>query len=160
MSFQELELQFEFPEGISDEDKANKLMEFLVNRTAQFNRDKFDEIYLLDLKDDVESFMMYKIMAFVAIGTSIAIKMPYSAKKLPYFNQDNDNQIFGVRFILSYQAKKYAGALQFSSYTVGQEHPEFDTRPNIFLGFTHETLAFIADTLYDYKLPEERVHEC
>lgn len=141
-------IQFTFPESIKTrEDQLNGIMEFLVNRTAGFNRDNFDCIVLHEDEQNVRSFMLHKIVTVVSMTKVIPIYVDRWLATAPWYQDKFDNLIkVGTRKLRN--VENTLRCLEFSTACYGEESDGTGVR--IFDGFTDDDLFELAEVLYGY----------
>lgn len=146
-------IPFNFPEGMTREDQLNRMMEFIVNRAAGFNKDNFDSIIMQQEFDGVKSFMLYRTVSIIAMIKNMPIYVYESFGAVPWMKEKNENVHFVSERKLDRMIKK-GKPLMFSTRCYGDD-PQCDNNGiYIFDGITESELTEIATTLYDYQIKE------
>ena len=130
-------------------DRVNIYMQFLVNRTAAFNKDKYKYFIIDKVKETECDYVYYHILSVVSIITQIPIYVTKKIKRMSWKDELTYSTIPTNYFKLFYLKLKGKG-LQFSLKTLdNQIHT--NKKPQIFLGFTTKTIQKIAEKLYAYR---------
>ena len=128
------------------QERANYLMEFILNRALQFDAKKYSRITVV-LENNEKGLVLYNVLSIVAMFRGIPIKAYYD-KKPVYWNKGN-RLIERVRFFCKYEKlRRMEDSLVFCTWTA----PSLSSvEPMIFKGITNSQVALIARELYGWE---------
>lgn len=140
------EVTFNFPENIDAQDKASYLLQFLVNRAAVFDKEKYEYMYLSSIGETDCDYVLYHVLSIISIIEQVPLYIP---KYIPW---QNDLSFFtypvGALKMLWLKMKKKG--ITFSRNTLDKD-VDSGKNPQIFQGFRQKTITEIAENLYDYR---------
>lgn len=140
-------IEFDLSNYKTKEAKANALMNYIANRAGNFDRKKFKRIVLL-WEDNEEGLLGYSLGRILNVYTQIPVYIEKKQTKVRFWEDNMDIQAKQKLTIHRYIHKKDTLVLDCISNYEEQKDWSY---PMAFLGFDHETLAFIANTLYHWN---------
>lgn len=142
------EIIFDFPENIEEIDWASAYIEFLVNRAANFNKDKYKYFIIDKIKETKIDYVYYHVLSIVSVVTQTPIYISKKIKKMSW-NKDLTYSTIPTNFFKLLYLKLKGKGLQFSLKTLNDQNKS--NKPQIFLGFTTKTIEEIAKKLCAYR---------
>jgi hypothetical protein len=143
------ELEFNLQDFETDADKANALMVYLVNRAAAFNADNFDSIYI-EFLDMPCSHVAWHICSMIAMYKNIPIYTNKISKTARFYRKNKVIKPVSSRKVKKLKQDKRTLILDGLTACDDTEEAYGFPYPQIFYGFSNDTLFFIAMHLYGW----------
>lgn len=157
------ELEFNLDEFETDVDKANALMVYLVNRAAAFNSAKFDGIYV-DFVDLPCGHVAWHLCCMVAMYKNLPIYTSDWSKSARFYRKDKNIKVIKSQRKFKKITSNPRILMLDAITTCSDDFNSYCDKPypQIFYGFSDETLKFIATNLYgwcDDKKEYKKMHK-
>ena len=123
---------------------CNAKMTFIVNRAAEFNSQKYPNLYSV-IKDTSVGNVAYELLNILATAKGVKVYAPYSLKRCRFYHKDG-----AVKPVLFYKirSQKTGSLILDCSSTCDNE---YSTKyPQVFSGFNQEEIESIARELYGW----------
>ena len=144
------EIEFKLNGATDPEDIASAKLSYIANRAANFNREKYDTIFIPYLAEEPRYFMLYKIVSMIAMarGAKVLINKKYETIS---YTQENNPYVEYIGWFRSNIEKRKRNVLMFDTICLDEKKDINKIKePEIFLGFYPSTISSIAETLYNY----------
>lgn len=140
-----MKIEFKFKEGQDDKSRANSMMMHLVNRGAEFNRERYDQI-ALELDNSAQSVLLYMFSEIMANFRGVTVYL--KGREQPSFVTKKHPFVKAVP-----RKKKWEKILASDStlhFTPDTSVVEIG-KPYFFAGYSDEVVKFIAKHLYGWE---------
>lgn len=121
---------------------SNQKMEYIVNRAAALNMNKYDGILIEQLSETSKSFVFASVLSILKELRQIPIYINYRYTNISFI-QDLD-------FIVVGENDKKQNKRNYMTYSLSTG-ASYGIKPQIFLGFKESDLHEIAKDLYGYE---------
>ncbi len=142
-------IEFNFPDTMEEVDRANAILQFLVNRASIFSSEKFKYIIMDDAKDTSKYHLAYHILSIMAIMTHTPMYITRKIKKMSWF--DDAPYLVKVASFWKLLWLRIKGRGLYFSFRTFDEPYEVTKRPQLFFGVTNENIDYIVTQLLSYQ---------
>lgn len=140
-------IEFDFSKLNTKEEKANALMQFLVNRAHGFDKKKYVQIYT-EFANNAQGAVAYELCFIIGTFTGITVYTPRNVKKCKFYKK---NSIIKPKF--NFNLKKIKQHMQTMLWDTQSTCDNIlsNNYPKVFSGFTTEMIKEIAEVLYGFE---------
>ena len=142
-----IEIEFDLSAYDTKEDKANAVMQFIVNRAAGFNKTLYNQAYI-EFEDSAAGAVAYELCFILATFTGIKVYAPRGLKKCRFYKR---NSLIKPKFNFQLKRIKDSVFTMFWDGTSTCDNELDNPWPKLFYGLTSAQVKEIAEVLYGWQ---------
>jgi hypothetical protein len=143
-----IKMEFDLSAFETREEKANALMQYIVNRAAGFNKTLYTQVYT-EFEDTAIGAVAYELSIILATFTGITIYTPRNIKKCRFYKKNSS-----VKPKFNFQLKRIKDQINTMFWDCKSTHDNelMDNYwPKLFYGFDTAEIKEIAEALYGWE---------